>query len=158
MKQPNLRASSWAELAEAAPDLATFASGRLRQGPAYLATVRADGAPRVHPVTPIIGGGTLFVFMEPTSPKGRDLERRSRYALHTSVPDNAGTGGEASLSGPARRVDDPERRAVATAAASYTPAADYILFELEVDEVVVTEYDASGRPKRRRWRTDARTS
>ena len=151
-------ARTWAELERAAPELASFASGRLTSGPAYLATVRADGGPRVHPVSPIIGDGVLFVFMEPTSPKGRDLERTGRYAMHSSVPDDAGTGGEAFLSGPARRVTDPERRALAVEAASYTPAARYILFELGVDEVVVTEYDASGEPQRRRWRAEKETS
>ncbi|MGH2405330.1 MAG: pyridoxamine 5'-phosphate oxidase family protein, partial [bacterium] len=51
---------------------------------AYLATLRGDGAPRVHPVTPIVGEGRLFLFMEPTSPKGHDLRRDGRYALHSS--------------------------------------------------------------------------
>jgi Pyridoxamine 5'-phosphate oxidase len=151
MTPPSAHASTWAELEGVEPELAGFASGRLRAGPAYLATVRADGSPRVHPVSPIIGCGALFVFMEPTSPKGRDLERTGHYAMHSSVPDDAGTGGEVFLSGSARRVNDPDRRAEAVEAASYTPAARYILFELRVDEVVVTEYDGSGRPRRRRW-------
>ncbi len=57
--------------------------------PGYLATVDDRGAPRVHPVTPVIGGGFLFVFMEPTSPKGRDLRERRSYALHNGVDDTA---------------------------------------------------------------------
>jgi hypothetical protein len=36
---------------------------------AYLGTLRADGSPRVNPVTPIVGE-QLFLFMEPTSLKG----------------------------------------------------------------------------------------
>jgi hypothetical protein len=52
--------------------------------PAYLATVRSDGRPRFHPVTPIIADNALFVFMEPTSPKGRDLRERGWYALFPS--------------------------------------------------------------------------
>jgi len=42
---------TWHVFEEAAPALAAYALGRL----AYLATVRPDGGPRVHPVTPIIG-------------------------------------------------------------------------------------------------------
>jgi hypothetical protein len=34
---------------------------------------------------------------EPTSPKGADLRERGWFALHNGVPDNAGTGGEASV-------------------------------------------------------------
>ena len=44
--------------------------------------------PRVHPVTPIVGSGKLFVFMEPTSPKGKDLMRDGRYALHCGIEGN----------------------------------------------------------------------
>ncbi|MCA1555037.1 MAG: pyridoxamine 5'-phosphate oxidase family protein, partial [Chloroflexi bacterium] len=72
----------WANFAAAAPELAAFGAQRLHGSVAYLATIRPDGAPRVHPVTPIIGEGHLFVFMEPTSPKGKDLQRDNRYALH----------------------------------------------------------------------------
>ena len=66
-----------------------------------------DGRPRVHPVAPIVGGGRLFVFMEPTSPKVHDLRERCSYALHNGVPDTYGTGGEFSVSGVATPLDDP---------------------------------------------------
>ena len=64
---------SWKLLEDQHPELAAFGSARLNGRVAYLATVRKDGSPRVHPMTPIIGEGHLFVFMEPTSPKGHDL-------------------------------------------------------------------------------------
>ena len=48
----------------------------------------------------------LYLFMEPTSPKGTDLRQREQFAIHNGVPDNAGTGGEASVSGTAHPVDD----------------------------------------------------
>ena len=78
---------SWGAFESQAPDLAAFGMERLVTAPAYLATLRRGGTPRVHPVAPIIGGGRLFVFMEPTSPKGRDLRERGWYALHNGVPD-----------------------------------------------------------------------
>src|SRR5215469_12706942 len=90
---------SWLAFALAAPELAAFGEARLTSGPAYLATVRADGMPRVHPVTPIVGEGHLLLFMEPTSPKGQDLQRGSGYALHCSVSDNEGGEGEFRLTG-----------------------------------------------------------
>jgi hypothetical protein len=74
---------SWSMLEEKNPELAAFGSARLHGQVAYLATVRKDGSPRVHPLPPIIGQGHLFVFMEPTSPKGHDLRRDGRYALQS---------------------------------------------------------------------------
>jgi len=73
--------TSWEEFAQQATELAEFGKARFQSGVAYLGTLRADGSPRVHPVTPIIGE-ELFLFMEPTSPKGKDLQRDGRYTLH----------------------------------------------------------------------------
>ena len=100
------RVISWRDFAKREPDLARFGAGRLTAAPAYLATVRKSGAPRVHPVTPIFAGDGLFLFMEPTSPKRRDLLERGFFALHSGVPDNAGTGGEFSASGIGLAEDD----------------------------------------------------
>ena len=145
--------SSWGDFDVAHPTLARFGVDRLTQAPAYLATLRPDGTPRVHPVTPIIGGGHLFLFMEPTSPKGRDLEERRTFALHNGVPDINGTGGEFYLRGSATRIVDAEVRALAVAAASYSPADRYILFELEVSEARCNGYGDVVLPTPTSWRS-----
>lgn len=142
---------SWKDLEDAAPELAAFGLQRFELGVAYLATVRKDGSPRVHPVTPIVGQGHLFLFMEPTSPKGHDLRRDGRYALHSAVNDSNGTGGEFILTGRARFIDDPAKRSLASQLASYTPADHYILFELSVESTASTIYK-EGEPVRQRWR------
>jgi hypothetical protein len=85
--------ASWSDFDAGAPALAAFGAERLTEAAAYLATLRLNGTPGVHPVAPIVGGGRLFVFMEPTSPKARDLRERDWYALHNGVPDTVGTGG-----------------------------------------------------------------
>src|SRR5258706_1286770 len=121
--------ASWQDFAAAAPELADYAFERLDERIAYLATVTAEGAPRVHPVSPFIGGGQLYVYMNPNSPKLHDLERDSRYALHGTVEDNDGGEGEISLTGRARRVDDPAERAQAfeiARAANQTPLERYV--------------------------------
>jgi general stress protein 26 len=142
---------SWQELANDNPDLARFGAERLLESEvAYLATVRQDGSPRVHPVTPIIGGGKLFVFMEPTSPKGHDLRRNGRYAMHCQVADSEGGKGEFFLSGEAKWVEDAATRETAVRAASYDVADRYILFELDVDHALGTTYSSDG-PVRQRW-------
>jgi hypothetical protein len=142
---------SWQTFEEEDPELAAFGLERLAGRVAYLATVRQDGSPRVHPVTPIIGQGHMFLFMEPTSPKGNDLRRDGRYALHSSVGDPSGSGGEFFISGQARLVETAELRAVAVQSASYSPAERYILFELGVESVLATVYE-DGQPVRRRWK------
>jgi hypothetical protein len=143
---------SWKELTATAPEMAQFGQSRFASEVAYLATVKKDGAPRVHPVTPIIGGGRLFLFMEPTSPKGHDLRRDGRYALHCSVADADGGQGEFLVTGRAKFVEDPGARSVAMKYASYQPAERYILFELLVDSAFATVYDDEGTPTRSRWK------
>lgn len=143
---------SWQALEDGDAELAAFGARRLADPRvAYLATVDRDGAPRVHPVTPIVAPGHLFVFMEPTSPKGHDLERGSRYALHCAVEDEAGGGGEFRVRGAGRRVTDPALRQVATDHAPYEPADGYVLFELLVDDAFATTYTDEAVPVRTSW-------
>src|ERR1700748_1940061 len=99
--------ASWSDFAAAYPSLALGIRALLQQygpGLAYLATVRADGAPRVHPVSPVITDEGLYCFIV-NSPKRRDLDRDGRYALHSYPPEDSDD--EAYLSGRARRVTDP---------------------------------------------------
>ncbi len=141
---------SWKNLDDAAPELAAFGLKRFETGVAYLATVRQDGVPRVHPVTPIIGQGHLFLFMEPTSPKGHDLRRDGRYALHSAVSDSAGSSGEFFIMGNAEDINDPALRSLAVQLASYTPEDRYILFELSIASAASTMYH-DGKPVRQHW-------
>ena len=150
-------AVGWQRLADEAPGLAAFGAERLGGPPSYLATVRADGGPRVHPVTPVVAHDRLFLFMEPTSPKRRDLLERGQYALHSAVPDDSGTGGEFSLRGVAVPVDDAEGRAAATGAATYGPAERYVLFELLVAEARCQGYGDVALPEPSRWRATGGT-
>ena len=144
---------SWKALEDQQPELAAFGIERLNGRVAYLATIRKDGAPRLHPMTPIIGQGHFFVFMEPTSPKGHDLQRDGRYAIHCSVNDTSGASGEFIITGHARLIDDPELRAVAVSLASYVPADRYILFEFDVKSAASTTYP-DDRPVRRFWKRE----
>ena len=145
---------SWGEFAAAEPALASFGADLLGGLPAYLATVREDGMPRVHPVTPVVTADGLFVFMESTSPKGQDLRERGGYALHSGVPDNEGSGGEFFVSGTGHLVEDASIRAIAERAASYEPESRYILFELRVSEARCNGYGDVPLPDHRRWRAD----
>jgi hypothetical protein len=143
--------ADWSSFVRAAPELAAFGARLFDVRPAYLATVDGAGRPRVHPVTPIVGPSDLFVFMEPTSPKGRDLRDRGTYALHNGVPDANGTGGEFSIRGTAVLVDDADVRSIAAAAATYAPADRYILFRLTIDEARCGGYGDVELPQPTRW-------
>ncbi len=140
---------SWKLLAQLAPEIAEFGAARFQSGVAYLGTLRADGSPRVHPVTPIIGE-QLFLFMEPTSPKGKDLQRDARYTLHCSVTDSSGSSGEFYVRGHAVLTNDPNMREQAVRAASYAPQDHYILYVCTVDFAFMNSY-IDGKPNSQRW-------
>jgi len=48
----------------------------------YLATLRPDGSPRIHPITVTVDDTGIYVYAVGSTPKGRDLRRDPRYALH----------------------------------------------------------------------------
>jgi hypothetical protein len=84
------RPSSWGELSRRRPDLAEGGRQllyRVGVGLAYLATIRPDTGPRLHPFCPLLTDDGLFGFIIP-SPKGRDLRRDGRYALHSFPTDD----------------------------------------------------------------------
>jgi hypothetical protein len=145
----NLR--TWGEFREVEPELAAFGATCFSRRPAYLATLRRNGVPRVHPVTPIISDQGLFLFMEPTSPKGGDLRARGSYALHNGVPDNEGSGGEFWVSGRGVAVENPDTWSIAAQASSYEPAERYLLFELLLNEARCNGYGDVALPPRLRW-------
>lgn len=102
--------ATWAEFEREAPPLAE--SGRWlltqNQGIFFLATVRKDGSPQLHPVMPHILEDELCVFIVIYGSKHGDLERDGRFALHAipAGPDNR----EFFVSGRARPVRDPGMR------------------------------------------------
>jgi hypothetical protein len=139
-------------LARSAPDLAAFGAERLHDQVAYLATLKANGAPRLHPVRPVITAGHLFLFMEPGSPKAGDLDRDGRYVLHcTATGEQPWDLKEFSVEGTARRLTDPEARGVANAGTAFPRGAHLALFELGVAAASSTVYESDGQPRRRRW-------
>jgi hypothetical protein len=141
--------ATWKEFTQQAPELAAFGETRFGSGVAYLGTIRADGGPRVHPVTPIIGE-QLFLFMEPTSPKGKDLQRDPRFTLHCSVKDSGGGDGEFYVRGQGMFSDDPLIREQAVRASSYVPAAHYIVFVFSVEFAFMNTY-VNGKSNTQRW-------
>jgi hypothetical protein len=78
---------SWTQFEHEQPALAAAGRAQLYQihiGLAFLATVRADGGPRVHPVCPVLSADGLHVLIV-AGPKQADLRRDGRYALHSET-------------------------------------------------------------------------
>lgn len=153
---------TWAELAGRAPDLAAAGRDLLYQvgvGLGYLATVRPDGGPRLHPVCPLLDGSGLYVFVVP-SPKQRDLGRDGRYALHSFpcednedafyVTGRATVVGDASVRAALARQFVAERAAFAVP----EPAEDHALFAFDVETALLTRTSGHGDPAPRHtvWR------
>jgi general stress protein 26 len=141
---------TWGEFQKDDPHLAALAEGRMIGQVAYLATVRKNGAPRVHPVTPQVHDGQMFVRMYPTSPKVRDLQREPRFSLHSQVDDTGGAGGEILIAGTASLTDDPRWIKEAFDDLSDSDPSRYVVFLMDVDEVRVTLYE-NGETIRKRW-------
>ena len=141
---------TWAEFAAAAPELAEAVRDLVHQfgqGFGFLATVRRDGAPRVHPVSPVITDDGLFCFLI-DSPKRRDLERDGRYALHSFPAEDRDD--EAYLSGRAVAVRDRRRLAHLAQLGRAAGSVDWRLFEFHIDAAMVGRRDrpavTPGRP------------
>jgi hypothetical protein len=149
---------TWKDFAAAEPALA--ASGRallfqFRVGLAFLATVRKDGAPRLHPVCPVLSGEQLHVLIAPASPKRHDLMRDGRYALQTFPQPKPGSD-EFYVAGTARLVEDPATRATVLADAQHMADASETCFELLIDRVMHTWWEnvltPAMRPVHQKWR------
>jgi hypothetical protein len=91
--------------------------------------------------------------MEASSPKGRDLRRDARYALHCAVEDNSGGEGEFHLSGRARPIEDEPTRQIALAAAraaGYSGNPRYVVYEFDLERAAATRYEGDNT-LREKW-------
>ena len=124
---------------------------------AYLATVRRDGSPRVHPVSPFIIDGHLLVATPPASPKADDQVRDGRYMLHALPGDD---DAEFSVRGRAILLADGPVRDAILAKAPHWVKRDDCIFEYDIEQAATAYWVNAGKPGtypvRGSWRaTDA---
>ena len=156
--------ATWRDLTTERPDLAAAGRGLLYQfgvGLGFLATVRPDGGPRVHPMCPILHDDRLLAFIVP-SPKLEDLRRDGRYALHGFPP--ADNEDAFYVTGRARILDDAELRAAVaeqfvaerTVVTIPPPGDEQALVELDIDTVLLTRTTGHGdeHPDHTVWKAD----
>jgi hypothetical protein len=149
--------ATWADFETAAPELAAKGRALLYQyGPplGFLATVRGDGGPRVHPCCPIVTAGGLWAYILSRSPKGADLRRDRRFALHAFPP--ADVDDEFFVRGYVEETEPTEelKAAIISAAVPATVGGDdEQLFHLHIERALVATYAHRGQwpPRYHRW-------
>ena len=108
----------------------------------FLATLRADGAPRISGIEMNFVGGEPWLAGMPASAKFDDLRRDPRFALHSGSSEPKDFTGDAKLSGRAEQVtDSAERAAFAKQAGVPSQHLDFELFRVELDQVVLVALD-----------------
>ena len=146
----------WSDLEHQEPELAEAGRQLFYQfgvGLGFLATVRKDGGPRLHPICPIIAHGGLYGFILP-SPKRLDLRRDGRFALHSFPP--AETDDEFYVTGRVVEIDDPAIRESVANAYHHDPGREEELFEFLIERCLLARYRERGAfpPTYTNWRAE----
>ncbi len=143
--------ATWAEFATAEPALAAFGWERMEGRIVYQATLRLEGGPRVHPVSPWLATGLLCVSFRDTSPKMREVARDARYAMHTAQPweDHAGDYGEFTVRGRLEQISPSHPAVVARPGQTRYRLVHYAC---SIEEAVATEYSDDELPVYGRWK------
>jgi hypothetical protein len=138
--------ASWGEIESAAPDLARLARSLL-EGHVHktIATLRADGSPRISGIEAKFIGDDLWFGSMPGSRKSSDLTRDPRFALHSGSDDPPDWKGDAKLSGLAEEVTDPDRKLeLFRALGAEEVSDDSSLYRADLRELAVTRLTEGG--------------
>ncbi|GAA2450612.1 pyridoxamine 5'-phosphate oxidase family protein [Streptomyces macrosporus] len=128
--------TSWADFEKAEPRLASTVRKRFEQYKHHvLATLRADGSPRLTGLETTFRFGELWLGMMPNSRKALDLRRDPRFALQANPgPDDSLSDGDARITGRAVETTDPA--VIARFAEEIEPPEPFHLFRVDLTEVV----------------------
>ncbi len=124
--------TAWHDVEQAAPELAASVRALFdAHKHKTIATLRADGAPRISGIEAVFQDGELTFGSMPGARKGADLRRDPRFALHSATVDPV-DGAEAEWPGEAK---------IAGRALLATGGEDGDLFRADLTEVVHTHLD-----------------
>lgn len=118
-------------------------------GVAYIATTAKDGSARVHPFTPLIGGGRLLAFIGKHTVKYNNLCRDPRYAIHAMIGKD---DEEFMIVGHAVVSDDwaTSMHAAVEARKINMTSRNHVAFEFMLDRVHWAIWEGLGTPDIRR--------
>jgi hypothetical protein len=129
--------ATWREFSEQAPELAARAFERFEAHKhKTMATIRADGSPRISGTEVPILHGEVWLGGMTGNRRFADLRRDPRVAIHSASEDPDVWTGDAKLSGRAVEVTDPAEQA-AFRGGTEVPPGDFELFRIDLTEVVV---------------------
>src|SRR4051794_24273810 len=132
--------ASFAQVESEEPEFAAQVRAAFdKHGHKVLATLRADGAPRVSGIEARFSVGELWLAGMPRSVKFVDLRRDPRMALHSGSDEPDAFSADAKVSGRAVEVTDPAELA-AYAGREQVPeeVQPFELFRIELEQVVFT--------------------
>lgn len=152
---------TWYDFRKEAPALAETGKkllfpSRSHVGYAFIATIRKDGAPRLHPISVVFSEDHLYVLIPTTSPKCSDLLRDGRYALQAFPPVPNDENEEFYISGLARPIRETEIRRALIDLTKIIVEDNEVLFELLLDRAMYTKLVNRGtsdeHPAHQMWR------
>jgi hypothetical protein len=137
-----LAMASWTQFERQAPELASAIRERFGAHlHSVLATLRADGSPRLTGLETRFEHGELWLAMMPDSRKAADLRRDPRFALH-STPQTELIEGDAKVNGSASEATDPETLAnFVEELGQEAPPSGVGLFRCELTDASLTRVD-----------------
>jgi hypothetical protein len=135
---------SFSAFEAAAPELAAAVRARFTDRTHHtLATLRADGAPRISGTECQFADGELWIGSMWQALKAKDLLRDARYALHSASDDPPAWTGDAKVAGTVEEVTDPEL--VERLNGEAAQGAPSHLFRLDVDEASTVHVDEAAK-------------
>jgi hypothetical protein len=135
---------SWTRFEVAAPELAAAVHARFTVAKHHvLATLRADGSPRVSGTEVVFGAGHFALGSMTGARKVADLLRDGRCAVHSNPGDGSLDGGDAKISANAVELIDHDLIGRIMGDSSHEPGS-FHLFDLEINLVALTTIHPDG--------------
>src|SRR4051794_1756541 len=130
--------ASWQEFHEQAPELAARVLQRFEaHRHKTMATIRADGSPRISGTEVPITLGEVWLGGMTGNRRFADLRRDPRVAVHSASQPPEAWSGDAKIAGRAVEVTDEATKAAFRGTAEEVPPGDFELFRIDLTEAVV---------------------
>ena len=135
----------WADVEKEVPELAKRVQSLFEAHKhKTLATLRADGAPRISGTEVTFFDGDVWIGSMPDARKGADLKRDPRFALHSATVDEEMKDGDAKMAGRFEVASGDEFQRYAkhlSETQDQVPEGSFDAFRADITEVVLVRVD-----------------